>query len=95
MGKYPRRRQKHLPRKLLAIRNVLDLSQNEMLRVLGVEDELSRTNISDYERGHREPSLYVVLQYARAAGVSTDVLIDDNMELPGKLQKPKARRKLI
>jgi len=87
MGKHPRRRQKYLPRKLLAIRKALDASQNEMLRLLGAEDELSRTNISNYELGHREPPLYVVLEYARAARISTDVLIGDNLELPAKLRR--------
>ncbi len=57
MGKHPRRRQKNLPEKLLAIRKHLGLSQSEMLRVLGAEDELSRTNISNYELGQRAPTV--------------------------------------
>jgi transcriptional regulator with XRE-family HTH domain len=90
MGKYPRRKQKHLHEKLLQIRLALGLSQSEILRRLGAEDELYRTNISNYELGEREPPLYVLLGYARLAGVSTDVIIDDELDLPVKL--PAARK---
>jgi hypothetical protein len=38
-----------------------------------------------FELGEREPSLIVLLRYARAAGVSTDVLIDDELDLPKRL----------
>jgi hypothetical protein len=34
-----------------------------------------------HPRGKREPSLLVLLRYAKIAGISTDVLIDDNLEL--------------
>ena len=85
MGKYPRRKQKRLGEKLLQVRVALSLSQNEMLRRLGLEDELGRTNISNYELGQREPPLFVLLAYAQAAGVCTDALIDDGLDLPKKL----------
>jgi transcriptional regulator with XRE-family HTH domain len=90
MGKYPRRRQEHLHDKLLQVRLALGLSQNEMLRAIGAQDELSRTNISNYELGEREPPLFVLLGYARLAGVCLDVLVDDELDLPAKLPaKPK------
>jgi transcriptional regulator with XRE-family HTH domain len=90
VGKHPRRRQERLAEKLLQIRLALGLSQNEMLRRLGAEDQLYRTNISNYELGQREPPLFVLLSYARIAGVCVDVLIDDELELPEKLpSKPK------
>lgn len=90
MGKYPRRKQKRLPAKLLQIRLALGLSQNEVLRAIGAEDELYRTNISNYELGEREPPLFVLLGYARIAGVCLDVLVDDELDLPVKLpSKPK------
>ena len=38
--------------------------------------------ISQFETGRREPPLMLLLAYARLAGVSTDVLIDDRMRLP-------------
>ena len=90
MGKYPRRKQKRLPEKLLQIRLALGLSQNEVLRAIGAEDDLYRTNISNYELGEREPPLFVLLGYARIAGICLDVLVDDELDLPAKLpSKPK------
>ena len=91
MGKTARERPKRLADKLLQIRLGLGLSQNEMLAALGLKDKILRSAISGFETGAREPSLLVVLRYARLAGVSTDVLIDDKMDLP-KSFKP-ARKK--
>jgi transcriptional regulator with XRE-family HTH domain len=90
MGKYPRRKQERLPEKLLQIRLALGLSQNEVLRAIGAEEDLYRTNISNYELGEREPPLFVLLGYARIAGVCLDVIVDDDLNLPAKLpSKPK------
>jgi len=56
-----------------------------MIKELAVKDEpLYPSGISEYERGKREPPLLVLLKYARLAGVSTDVLIDDKLKLPDK-----------
>ena len=92
MGKYPRRRQRRLADKLLKIRLALDLSQNEMLRHLRLDEEFKRTNISNYELDQREPPLYVLLQYARIAGVCLDVLVDDDVDLPKVLPSTPAHR---
>jgi len=85
MGRYRRQRPARLSEKLLQIRLELGLSQNEMIRRLGLEEEITQSRISGYELGTREPSLPTLLRYARAAGVSTDVLIDDELDLPPKL----------
>jgi len=85
MGRHPRRKQKRLAEKLLTVRLALGLSQNEMLRRLGAEDDLLRGSISNYELGDREPPLYILLGYARLAGVCLDVLVDDELDLPKKL----------
>jgi transcriptional regulator with XRE-family HTH domain len=82
MGKTKRPYPRKLARKLAMIRNQLGLSQNEMLRKLGIERDYDRSTISGYERGEREPPLPILLKYARLAGVSTDVLIDDKLKLP-------------
>ncbi|HJR07529.1 MAG TPA: helix-turn-helix transcriptional regulator [Pyrinomonadaceae bacterium] len=59
---------------------------------MGITDRLNRDDISKYERGVREPSLIVILRYARVAGVCLDVLVDDDLDLPAKLPaKPKHR----
>lgn len=85
---HARRRPARLAEKLLQIRTALDVSQTEMHRRLGVGDEIPYTRISDYELDKSEPTLTVLLQYARAAGVPTEVLIDDDLDLPAKLPGP-------
>jgi transcriptional regulator with XRE-family HTH domain len=85
MGRGSRHKPKRLPEKLLQIRASLGLSQNGMVRRLGLTGELSQEYISGFERGVREPSFTVVLQYARVAGVWMDVLVDDELDLPAKL----------
>ncbi len=82
MGRYHRQKPEKLAEKLLQIRIKLGLSQNELIRHLGLENELTQSRISGYELGTREPALPTLLCYARAVGISTDVLIDDKQTLP-------------
>jgi transcriptional regulator with XRE-family HTH domain len=94
----PQQKPRRLAEKLLHIRKALNLSQNEMIGRLGFSGELIQAHISAYERQHqnRVPPLGVVLQYARCAGVTMDVIVDDNLELPDKLpastQRIRAKR---
>lgn len=88
----PRQKPERLAEKLLQIRTALGLSQDGMLERLGLSDEFVRSRISAYELGNREPPLPVLLRYARLVGVSTDVLIDDEIDLPAKLQPKRSRR---
>ena len=74
-----RRQPKKLARKLLTIRQRLGVSQTEMAKLLKLE--ISYTAVSAYELGTREPDLLTLLEYARVAGTSTDVLIDDKLTL--------------
>lgn len=85
MGKQTRKRPDRLPEKLLEIRLNLNLSQNEMVRKLGLSGEIERDYISKFERGTLEPTLQVLLQYARAANVYVEALIDDDLSLPERL----------
>jgi len=85
MGRGIRPRPERLAEKLTQVRETLELSQNGMIRHLGLEDSITQDYISAYERGVREPPLPVLLQYARAAGVWVDVLIDDELDLPSNL----------
>lgn len=71
--------------KLRQIRLALGLSQTELLRQLDAEDLIAYSQISEFETGRREPSLLILLRYARLAGVPTEVLIDDELDLPDKL----------
>ena len=90
MGAAPRIKPKHLARQLRRIRLALGLSQSDMLRRLGYEGVIAYYRISNYELGTGEPPLPVLLEYARLAGVSTDVLIDDKAKLPANIPaKPK------
>lgn len=89
MGKGTRRRPERLPYKLLEIRQKLGLSQNEMVSRMGLAEEIERDYISKFERGTLEPSLWVLLQYARAANVTVESLIDNDLDLPEKLPAPR------
>jgi transcriptional regulator with XRE-family HTH domain len=72
-----------LAEKLIQIRTALGLSQNELIRMLDVD--LTQNRISEYETCKGEPPLPILLKYARLIGISTDVLIDDELSLPTKL----------
>ena len=85
MGKRARVRPRRLAEKLARIRTALGLSQSELLRRLEAEDQIDYTAISKYELGRNEPSLVVLLQYARVAGVHVEDLINDKVDLPDKL----------
>lgn len=85
MGKKSRPKPKRLAEKLLQIRNAYDLSQNGMIRRLGLTDELVQADISAFELGTREPALPHLLCYAQTAGFTVDVLIDDKVDLPERL----------
>jgi transcriptional regulator with XRE-family HTH domain len=92
MGRRPREKPKRLAEKLLAIRQTLGLSQTEMLKRLGADERMDYYRISEFESGKGEPSLIVLLEYAREAGVCVEVLIDDKLDLPDNLPaKPKRK----
>ena len=77
-----------LKQKLKRIRRDLKLSQSQILARLGFSDQLFRSNISQYERGHRVPSPKVLLAYARLVNVDLAVLIDDDLDLPETIPSP-------
>jgi transcriptional regulator with XRE-family HTH domain len=80
-----RPRPKRLAEKLLQIRISLGLSQPQMLRRLGVDDQIDYTTISKYELDKNEPPLLILLSYAHLAAVHVEDLIDDELDLPAKL----------
>jgi XRE family transcriptional regulator, fatty acid utilization regulator len=81
MGRATRPRPRYLGRKLKRIRKELGLSQVAMAECLNFRT-IHPSHISGYERGKREPPYPVLLKYARLVGISTDVLIDDKLDLP-------------
>lgn len=89
MGRSGRPKPLYLGRKLLQIRNRLEMSQTAMAKALELTVDYSA--ISQYELGTREPPLPVLLRYAEIAGCSTDYLIDDRLELPSKRCKKVVR----
>ena len=75
---------KKLAKKLRQIRMKLGLSQTEMVKALNYKaSPLRAAQISQFESGRREPPLMVLLAYAKLAGISTDDLIDDRVNLHG------------
>jgi transcriptional regulator with XRE-family HTH domain len=96
-----RKKPTRLASKLLLIREQLGLSQGGLIRHLGLENQIERDYISKFERGVLEPTLDVLLAYARAIsktgrGEFLEALIDDQMDIPDKLpcspKHPRIRR---
>ena len=83
MGR-PRPKQEFLGQKLLQIRKELDISQDRMPERLGRPD-LHPGRISEYEQNKREPSLSVLLAYAKLAGVHLEEIVNDNVPLPARI----------
>lgn len=90
MGRQSRPKSKPMGKKLKLIRRHSGLSQVGMLAVVrpGFDPE-NRAVISQYEKGITDPDFPTLLGYARYARISTDVLIDDELELtPEMMRQP-------
>jgi transcriptional regulator with XRE-family HTH domain len=86
MGRSPRPRPARLAEKLLQIRRALRLTQEQLFERLDYQKSpLYLGHISEFEMGRREPSMPLLLQYARVAGVPLEVLVDDDLDLPLEL----------
>jgi len=73
---------KKLGKKLRQIREGLGMSQREIVTALNYKDTpLRASQISQYENSQREPTMMLVLAYARLAKVPMEVLVDDKMKL--------------
>jgi hypothetical protein len=72
-----------------------------MVRLLDPDGIMHYGRVSEYELGKREPALWILLAYARVAGIHLEYLVDDNLALPADLPghvvyshtKPTPRRK--
>jgi transcriptional regulator with XRE-family HTH domain len=82
MGREPRQQPQRLAEKLYDIRARLELSKTEMRDHLGLPKTYHHSFISLWECGKREPSLLVLLNYARSVSVPLDVLVDNELDLP-------------
>ena|ERR1700674_4788878 len=76
------RKPARLAGKLLEIGLKLELSQNELIKRMGQEDELEQQYISKFEHGDFEPALYVLCAYADLVNTSLDSLARDDLDLP-------------
>jgi transcriptional regulator with XRE-family HTH domain len=85
MGGAKRPQPKRLPAKLRQIREALGYTQEEMVRQLGLKGKVPRSYLSRFESGEREPPLEVLLRYSQLANVWINALVDDAVDLPGKL----------
>jgi len=92
MGRRSRRRPGRIGEKLRQIRNALGLSQNQITHHLLLPKEFKRGIISNYENDEREPPLFVLLAYARVAGICLEVIVDDAIDVPTKLPVTPAHR---
>ena len=78
---HARPRPKRLAAKLLQIRQSLGISQNELIKRMGVQDQIHYPNISKYELNINEPPLAILLAYSRVAGIPVERIIDDTLDL--------------
>lgn len=73
---------KRLGKKLKAIREAKGLSQRQLVGVLNyTATPLRSSQISQYEQNQREPTMMLVLSYAKLAGIPMDVLVDDKFSV--------------
>lgn len=92
MGKGKTKQPKKIAFKLLSLRELLDLSQEEMVKHVqpGVEDaRRARASLTEFEQGRRVPSILELLAYAKAVRELTPYkaftavdLMDDDRTLP-------------
>jgi transcriptional regulator with XRE-family HTH domain len=76
-----------LPEKLLKIRRLLDLTQEQLAeKVSHLPSPPQPGHISRFEQGLREPNLIYLLEISRLSGVSLEVLLDDRLDVPEKLR---------
>lgn len=93
MGQARRPQPTRLALKLRQVRTLLGLSQEQMAeRLKHVKSPPQPGHISEFERGKREPSLLVLVAYARVSGVLVDELVDDELDLPKKLPPVRLKR---
>lgn len=86
MGRAERAKPARLAEKLIGIRTALNLTAEEMIKRLDYPSiPLHRASITEYEKGRREPPALILLQYARAANIFLEVLVDDSIDLPDEI----------
>jgi Helix-turn-helix. len=72
---------KNLPKKLKELRLKAGLTRTAMIRALNYKAPLYPSEISQFERGDRQPPLLLMLAYAELGGTCLCVLADDDLTL--------------
>jgi transcriptional regulator with XRE-family HTH domain len=85
LGKASQPKPTHLARKLKQARKKLKLSQNGLIALMGLTDQLTQAEISAFEHGKRVPPLPVLLKYSEVTRVWINGFVDDSLSLPSKL----------
>ena len=82
--RHPRPQPHRLADKLRQVRTRLGYTLEEMAQALAKAKESppDKSYIHRFEAGTREPSLFVLLEYARVIGVPLEFLVDDELDLP-------------
>jgi len=70
---------KRFPEKLRTLRQQKGLSLRQLATMLG---HASHSYVTGMERGERKPNAEVLIELSRIFGVSVDVMIKDELELP-------------
>lgn len=82
MGRGKRIRPARLGEKLSVIRDHFGCTLEQMAEKLsGKQIVVRRQAVSQYELGDNEPPLPILLRYARLAGITIDILADDEIDL--------------
>jgi transcriptional regulator with XRE-family HTH domain len=77
-----------LPKKLLKIRRLLDLTQEQLAEsVSHLPSAPQSGHISRFEQGLREPNLIYLLEISRFSGVSLETILDDQLDVPDRLRR--------
>jgi transcriptional regulator with XRE-family HTH domain len=83
MGKKRRAQPRKLAGKLREIRTRLKIGQAQLALLLeDVPGDVYPGLISRFEQGKVEPSLLILMEYARLGGFSMEVLVNDKLKLP-------------
>jgi transcriptional regulator with XRE-family HTH domain len=85
MGKAPQAKPTHLARKLRQARERLKVSQNGLIALMGLTEQLTQAEVSAFECGKRIPPLPILLKYSEVTRVWMNTFVDDRMKLPERL----------
>jgi len=85
--RHPRPQPARLAQKLRQLRTLLGYTLEEMAQALTQvkKSPPAKSHIHRFEAGTREPSLLVLLEYSKVAGVPLESLVDDELDLPEHL----------